>query len=86
MMVLLLQDHIDLLDDSFCIVIQTSTGIHRVLLVLVATLTIEFGQCANLEGLRVRAQDEVLATRAETTCSDRLIVPELGHLGHMTHS
>ena len=84
-MILLLKDHVDLLNLSIiCIIVKPTTRVHGIVFISI-TLTIQLWKRANLQGLRVGSEDEVLATWTEATCSDWLVVSQLCNLCHMTH-
>lgn len=74
-MVLLLKHHVNLLHTRALIVVESPAAVDLVFVLLTITAVRELGKGADLERLRVGAKDEVVSTRAETTCSDRLVVP-----------
>lgn len=84
-MILLLEHYIHLLDTGALIVIKTSTTIDLIFDFITIAAIHELRKGANLERLRVRAEDEVVAARAETTRSYRLVVAKLSDLGHVAN-
>ena len=83
-MILLLKKHIYTL--RRLVFLYTSARVNSsIFLLIIFTLISKFRQCANLERLWVRAKNEVVTRRTETTCSDRLVVFQLSQLLHMTY-